>query len=161
MGYSNIQDLIEQERIRKETESDLIANDEFDFSLNFANFPCIKLGDSSFIELYDEFPTTEHGEKLSLPNSGKLVEAWNWLRTSFTSVNSLSSIEEVSSINSYHSQEALVTKEIVSHKPSSEVSGSDAPILDKNIRCLPGTTSRQYRQLEESGFHTVRFLKIV
>ncbi|OAY76988.1 ATP-dependent DNA helicase RecG [Ananas comosus] len=158
MGYSNIQDLIEQERIRKETESDLIANDEFDFSFNFANFPCIKLGDSSFIELYDEFPTTEHGEKLSLPNSGKLVEAWNWLRTSFTSINTLSSSEEVSSINPYHSQEALVAKEIVSHKPSSEVSGSDAPILDKNIRCLPGTTSRQCRQLEESGFHTVRKL---
>ncbi|XP_072959822.1 ATP-dependent DNA helicase homolog RECG1, chloroplastic/mitochondrial isoform X1 [Typha angustifolia] len=161
MGYSNIRDLIEQERTQRGSEIDSIGMlDDVDFSVTRARFPCIKLGDSSVVELYDEISCTKSNENNLSPesctnyNSDRLVAAWQFLGHSFTNLKPLVSTEESSSTTDFYYEEVASSKETNYKSPVTP----DEPVLDKPVRCIPGTTSRQCRQLEDSGFHTVRKL---
>jgi len=52
MGYSNPQDLVEQQIAPGESTAELIsAFKEIDFPEIAAKFPCIKIGDASPVEL--------------------------------------------------------------------------------------------------------------
>lgn len=191
MGYASIEHLVEQERVQRTSVS--CGNsmlEEFDFTLARGRFPCIKLGDSSFVELYDEVPHQQERSSLLLPdglnkylpssvdeNWSKNIkpgEAWQVVGPPlipFPGINSPLPIEEGSCFVVCDSQEADSAGEAksngkISGKKSAtnlatksvETKMPDEQILDKIIRCIPGTTSRQCRQLEDRGFHTVRKL---
>ncbi|CAN6280224.1 unnamed protein product [Urochloa humidicola] len=148
MGYNNAQDLVEQQRARRESATELIGVfKEIDFPEISAKFPCIKIGDASLIELYEDSTNMKCKETLLSENL-----------TNFIRGSDDVSISEESSLMAQHIvQEPAVNTE--THPESlSDAITSDNIILDKSIRCLPGTTSRQYRQLEDGGFHTVRKL---
>lgn len=169
MGYSNTQDLIEQERTRRESATELISIfKEIDFPEISAKFPCIKIGDSSPIELYDDVASMQQKETTLSENltnfirdsGGNLKAAYEFsdkcypLGPLLTNVDDLSISEESSLTTHPVSNELAVDSDAC---PESLVDASvlDCNILDSSIRCLPGTTSRQYRQLEDGGFYTV------
>ncbi|CAL9183689.1 unnamed protein product [Musa hybrid cultivar] len=178
MGYNNIQDLVAQERDRRQSTTD--ANDvyeEFDFSLTCGRFPCIKLGDSSLIGLYDEVPHAEEQENLLPPEScnkylstsganwekcSKLVGTWYSVRPPPTETNPSSPMEDNSFVVQLDSREADsdVEGKVEEQETSKNLleSSSTESVLDRAIRSLPGTTSRQCCQLEGGGFYTVRKL---
>lgn len=173
MGYNNPQDLVEQQRAPGESSAELIsALKEIDFPEIAAKFPCIKVGDASPVELYEDstnmkFKETVLSENLTnfIQGSGRNLEtAYEFhndchpLSQTPTTADDLSISEEIPLMAQHISQEPAVDKK--SHPESlSDAITSDNSILDKSIRCLPGTTSRQYRQLEDGGFHTVSAVK--
>jgi ATP-dependent DNA helicase RecG len=179
MGYSNPQDLVEQQIAPGESAAELLsALKEIDFPEMVAKFPCIKIGDASPVELYEDstnmkFKETVLSENLTsfIRGSGRNLEtAYEFhndchpLSQTPTTADDLS-ISEEESINEdiplmtqHISQEPAVDKKSCP-KLLSDATTSDNSILDKSIRCLPGTTSRQYRQLEDAGFHTVSTVK--
>lgn len=196
MGYSNAQDLVEQQRARRESATELISVfKEIDFSEISAKFPCIKIGDASPIELYDDSTGMKCKETVLSENltsfigdsSGNLESAYEFPEESQPLSQTLAnaddqSIVEESSITTQHifqepqppakeddlstsentspstqhaSPEPAIDREACLGSSSSDSITPDNSILDKSIRCLPGTTTRQYRLLEEGGFHTV------
>ncbi|CAN6233742.1 unnamed protein product [Urochloa humidicola] len=172
MGYSNAKDLVEQQRVRRESATELIGVfKEIDFPEISAKFPCIKIGDASPIELYEDSTNMKCTETLLSENltnlirgsGGNLESVYEFpnechpLSQTTTTADDVSISEESSLMAQHIVQEPAVDKE--THPESlSDAITTDNSILDKNIRCLPGTTSRQYRQLEDGGFHTVRKL---
>ncbi|KAF8750149.1 hypothetical protein HU200_012397 [Digitaria exilis] len=172
MGYSNAQDLVEQQRARRESATELISVfKEIDFPEISAKFPCIKIGDASPIELYEDCTDMKCKEAVLSENltnfirdsGGNLEIAYEFpngshlLSQTPTTADDISISEESSLVAEYISQEPAVDME-ARPESSSDAITSDSSILDKSIRCLPGTTSRQYRLLEDGGFHTVRKL---
>ncbi|PUZ77313.1 hypothetical protein GQ55_1G360800 [Panicum hallii var. hallii] len=172
MGYSNAQDLVEQQRARRESATELISVfKEIDFPEISAKFPCIKIGDASPIDLYEDSTNMTCKETVLSENltnfirgsGGNLKTAYEFpnechpLRQTPTTADDASITEETSLMAHHISQEPAVDKEA---RPESlaDAKTSDNSMLDKSIKCLPGTTSRQYRQLEDGGFHTVRKL---
>ncbi|WOL02895.1 ATP-dependent DNA helicase [Canna indica] len=177
MGYTNIQDLVEHERNRRQSmvdTSDFV--DEFDFSVIRGRFQCIKVGDSSLIGLYEEVP--EQVNLLELESSDQyittsgarwenfdsFVDAWESLSPPITDINSLASREDKPFMVLFDAQHQQAnsdaeTKEEKRDTSKEPLKGTPTEsVLDKRIRSLPGLTSRQYRQLEDSGFYTVRKL---
>lgn len=72
MGYSGIQDSIENEKAHTESGEDLKdIIDEFDSSLACRRFPSIILGSSSVVELYQEIPSQPDRMDILLAESGK------------------------------------------------------------------------------------------
>jgi ATP-dependent DNA helicase RecG len=200
MGYSNTQDLVEQQRARRESATELIkVFKEIDFSEISAKFPCIKIGDASPIELYDdptsikcketvlsenltsffqdsggdlestyEFPKESHPLSQTLTNgddqsiteeSSLTIQHISHEAQTRMNADDLSPSEDNSLSTQHSSQEPAVDREASPGSSSSDAMAPDNSILDKSIRCLPGTTSRQYRLLEEGGFHTVSILQ--
>ncbi|KAG0495583.1 hypothetical protein HPP92_000274 [Vanilla planifolia] len=53
-GYDSVEDFIVQERLCDKSTDQNCRKENFDLSLVSARFPCISVGDSSLIELYDE-----------------------------------------------------------------------------------------------------------
>ncbi|XP_038983014.1 ATP-dependent DNA helicase homolog RECG, chloroplastic [Phoenix dactylifera] len=179
MGYSNIQDLIDQEITQRESGADVSGMmEDSDFLLTCGKFPCIKLGDSSLVELYDEVPHPQEQVNFLLPKackrylsdseekwagSDKFNETWQLSAPPLSNITSLSSGEE-SSYMVYDSREAdsdgeaKLDAEGSSEVPSVQTIMPAELVLDKTVRCIPGTTSRRGRQLEDSGFYTVRKL---
>jgi multisubunit Na+/H+ antiporter MnhE subunit len=168
VGYSNPQDLVEKQRAPGESSAELIsALKEIDFPEITAKFPCIKVGDASPVELYEDstnmkFKEAALSEKLTnfIQGSARNLEsAYEFhndchpLNQTPTTAGDLSISEEIPLI------EPIVDKK--SPESLSDAITSDNSILDKSIRCLPGTTSRQYRQLEDGGFHTVSAVKLL
>jgi ATP-dependent DNA helicase RecG len=179
MGYSNPQDLVEQQIAPGESAAELIsAFKEIDFPEIAAKFPCIKIGDASPVELYEDstnmkFKETVLSENLTnfIRGSGRNLETvyefhndCHPLSQTPTTADDLSISEEESIsediplMTQHISQELAVDKKSCPESLSDAIT-SDNSILDKSIRCLPGTTSRQYRQLEDAGFHTVSAVK--
>ncbi|KAL5211819.1 hypothetical protein ABZP36_022666 [Zizania latifolia] len=171
MGYSNTQDLIEQERAFRESATELISVfKEIDFQEISAKFPCIKIGDSSPIELYNDSVSMKQKETVLSENltnfiqesGGNLEAAYEFSDKCYTIGLPLTnvdhpSISEESSLTPQLSNEPTVDRDARSELLA-DATVPDFSILDRSIRCLPGTTSRQYHQLEDGGFHTVRKL---
>jgi len=185
MGYNSINDLIEQEKLQKESNGDTNGVvEDFDFALASSRFPCIILGDSSVIELYDGVPHRQELLNPLLPGSYNNYLPYsvggNWAEANGISeklqfigppISDISSSSDDSrsymllyesraeSLDSATKSDTQIDSENSSTAGcfnSLDTSVSTEPILDKNIRCLPNATSRQCRQLEEGGFHTVR-----
>ncbi|KAL6635002.1 hypothetical protein ACP70R_027673 [Stipagrostis hirtigluma subsp. patula] len=172
MGYSNMQDLVEHQRAHRESAAELISVfKEIDFPEISAKFPCIKIGDASPIELYDDSTSIKCKETVLSENltnfirdsGGNLETAYDFpnecqpLSQTLTNADDLSISEENSFVTQHIAQEPAIDSD-ASPEPAADAVTPDISILDKSIRCLPGTTSRQYRQLEDAGFHTVRKL---
>ncbi|CAD6249758.1 unnamed protein product [Miscanthus lutarioriparius] len=172
MGYSYPQDLVGQQIAPGESTAELIsAFKEIDFPEIAAKFPCIKIGDASPVELYEDstnmkFKETVLSENLTnfIRGSGRNLEtAYEFhndchpLSQTPTTADDLLISEDIPLMTQHISQEPAVDKKSCP-KSMSDAITSDNSILDKSIRCLPGTTSRQCRQLEDAGFHTVRKL---
>uniref|UniRef100_K3YPP9 DNA 3'-5' helicase n=1 Tax=Setaria italica TaxID=4555 RepID=K3YPP9_SETIT len=172
MGYINAQDLVEQQRARRESATELIGVfKEIDFPEISAKFPCIKIGDASPIELYEDSTNMKCKETVLSENLANFIrDSGGNLETVYelpnechplsqtsTTADDISISEENSLMAQHISQEPAVDKETCPETLSDAIT-SDNSILDKSIRCLLGTTSRQYRQLEDGGFHTVRKL---
>ncbi|KAJ0962808.1 hypothetical protein J5N97_027930 [Dioscorea zingiberensis] len=182
MGYNKIQDLIEQENLKRESGVDLEGTiGELDLRLACARFPSIILGDSSLVELYDEVPAQHENLSLLLPeipnslgtmgtDSNQLSETWQFFSSSSENRTSESNIKSpyMLSYNSgvAHSNgnknlddKVAAEKSLMMTVGSELFEGLSAEItLDKAVKFIPGTTSRQCRQLEDCGFHTVRKL---
>lgn len=151
IGYDSIQDLIDQEEVRKASfgDTDGMA-DDYDFTLARIRFPCIVSGDSSAVELYDEVANQHYQVNplilgrytTSLPCS---VQS-NW-------TDETTDGETKSKAQTHYKNPSAY--ECIGRLDSSL---STEPILDKTIRCLPNATNKQCHQLEDSGFHTVRKL---
>lgn len=178
MGYGNMQDLIDQERTQRESGVDVKGMiEDSDFSSTCGKFPCIKLGDSSLVELYDEVPHPQEQVNFLLPKackrylseseekwaeSDRFNETWQLVVPPLSNITTLPSGEE-SSYVIYDSLEADSDGEAkLEDKGSSEVPSAHTImpaelVLDKTVRCIPGTTSRHCRQLEDCGFHTVGY----
>ncbi|XP_052144812.1 ATP-dependent DNA helicase homolog RECG, chloroplastic [Oryza glaberrima] len=174
MGYSNTQELIEQERARRGSATELISVcKEIEFPEMCAKFPCIKIGDSSPIELYAAAASMSQKETVLSENltnfmresGGNFGAAYEFsdkchpLDPTLTNVDHLSISEESSlTAQSVSLEPAVDTDACPESLAVADATVSDSSILDRSIRCLPETTSRQYRQLEDGGFHTVRKL---
>uniref|UniRef100_A0A0E0CQI7 Helicase C-terminal domain-containing protein n=1 Tax=Oryza meridionalis TaxID=40149 RepID=A0A0E0CQI7_9ORYZ len=172
MGYSNTQELIEQERARRGSPTELISVcKEIEFPEMCAKFPCIKIGDSSPIELYAAAASMSQKETVLSENltnfmresGGNFGAAYEFSDKCHPLDPTLTNVDHLSI-----SEESSLTAQSVSLEPAvdsdacpellADATVSDSSILDRSIRCLPETTSRQYRQLEDGGFHTVRKL---
>lgn len=176
MGYIDIKDLVEQEKNRQLTTVSLAdAFEEFDPTLICAKFPCIKVGNASSVGLYEEVP---HAEQVKLLGSDSCNEYLPITRPksegldkfvvdglqpfSPVTVDSLPPEEDNSNVMLFDSQVAQSDAETEGNtQETSQMpleSTTSESVLDKTIKSLLGITSRKWRQLEDSGFYTVKFL---
>lgn len=184
MGYNSIKDLIEEEKAQKGSYRDtggIVENIELTSAQS--RFPCIHLGDSSAVVLYDEVahqdlvnPLISGGYNLHYSVRGnwidvnKIGEALQSIGGPISNIGSPAAGDSTPHPLLYYSQEESLESEPKSDaqmnaKKSStagcidfsDSSLSNEPTLDKTVRCLPNTTSRQCRQLEDGGLHTVRW----
>ncbi|XP_028089967.1 ATP-dependent DNA helicase homolog RECG, chloroplastic [Camellia sinensis] len=188
MGYNSLHDLIQSERAQKDSGMNVKDTMvDFDVSLACKRFPSIILGCSPAVELYDEtscwfgenslltseickgFLSSSVGAKWLIPDN--LREAWPPLYPGLPNANS-NLFSEESSYASPLSSESLnlesetnsvlyVTTEESSTRDGFESKQNAASvelILDKSISCIPGFSKRQFRLLENCGFHTLRKL---
>lgn len=159
--------------------------EEFNFALACARFPCIIVGDSSVVELYDEVQWKNSHLKLLISESSRLFpdfatgnpaqetneisanefsDACQFFRPHLPSINSneqsLSILLHDSLALDADNGAELVT---FSGNETCVISDSKPPntevyidsILDSAVKIIPDTTHRQCRRLEECGFHTV------
>ncbi|KAG9450085.1 hypothetical protein H6P81_010050 [Aristolochia fimbriata] len=185
MGYSSLEDLIEQERIHRDSSPDLKEMfDEFDISLACGRFPSIILGNSSIIELYNE---QSEQVDLLLGNSckgylpgavgniwtepNKVSETWSFLDLASSNVNASLTKEENTSVfpidslpraskSGGNSDATPGSKEsdVRTATEPPQVTESDEFNFDLSINSVPGISSRHRQQLDKSGFHTLRKL---
>jgi hypothetical protein len=121
---------------------------ETNLTLQCAKFPCIKVGDSSLIQLYGEDITTPNldsdlTEELVIVDK-KFAEPWHSLGSTLMKPPPSSFKEE-------NLEEKLVEKPFLRNITPWE------GVLDRSVKLLPDTTTRQANLLEKSGFPTVRF----
>ncbi|CBI26906.3 unnamed protein product, partial [Vitis vinifera] len=171
MGYDSLHDLIENERVQK--ESDMNLKDEInnvDISLACRKFPSIILGNSPPVELYDEnkchsdvrsllaaqiceeFLSSSGAEKWDGPD--RFSETWPSLCPTLPNINA-------SLLRKEKKSDVLVTVEGPPANMVLESQNNAEPvelILDKSISFIPGLQKRHCRQLENCGFHTLRKL---
>lgn len=149
--------------------------DEIDIALSCTRFPCITLGNSPLVELYDGALYEEAEMNLLASKTCKEYRfSGNVIFTDHENSG------ETPLLVSSHSDETFSVSDqmdlrLLSYpsvpcpsdpgepkpfteksigKPAEILSNSES-ILDKPIRFLPGLSSRCCRQLENSGFHTV------
>ncbi|CAM0944576.1 unnamed protein product [Alopecurus aequalis] len=152
MGYSNTQYLMEQERVSRESAAELISVlKEIDFAEISAKFPCIKIGDSSPIELYDDSAGMMCKENMlsgnlanfivesggNLEMNSEFADKCHPLGSSVENVNNLSVSEESSLITQNIDHEPPVDGEVCSESLA-DATTADGNILDNSKRCLPG-----------------------
>ncbi|XP_044955767.1 ATP-dependent DNA helicase homolog RECG, chloroplastic [Hordeum vulgare subsp. vulgare] len=155
MGYSNTQYLMEQERVRKESATELISVlKEIDFAEISAKFPCIKIGDSSPIELYDDSANMKCNETMlsgnltnfilesggNLETNDEFADKCHPLGPSLANVNDLSISEESSLTTQHISSERAVDGEVCLESLP-DAATADGTVLDKNRRHLPGESA--------------------
>ncbi|ONK66319.1 uncharacterized protein A4U43_C06F6510 [Asparagus officinalis] len=164
MGYNSVQDLVEQEKFRKDSKVEVEdMGEDFDFTLARSRFPCINLGDSSVIELYDEVYSSGRNELNSIVTGGPISNISSPDSDDNSSYKLLYD-SPTESLDSETKSDAEVNYKKSSAAECIKFAGSSLstdPLLDNldnTVRCLPNATSRQCRQLEDSGFHTVRKL---
>ncbi|KAJ3685254.1 hypothetical protein LUZ61_014418 [Rhynchospora tenuis] len=124
---------------------------ETNFKLKCDKFPCIKIGDSPLIKLYGEGDTIpyldselkqlEEFEKVDK----KFPEPWHAIGSTLVKPEPPSFKEE--NLEEKFVEEPLPNN--IAHWES---------ILDRSLKFLPDTTSRQANLLEKSGFPTIRKL---
>uniref|UniRef100_A0ACD5ZJ40 Uncharacterized protein n=1 Tax=Avena sativa TaxID=4498 RepID=A0ACD5ZJ40_AVESA len=143
MGYSNTQYLMEQERIRRESATELISVlKEIDFAEISAKFPCIKIGDSSPIELYDDTAGMVCKETMLSGNlTNFILESGENLEKNREFAGKCHplgpSIEESSLITQNISHEPAVDSEVCPESLA-DATAADGNALDKSKSCLPG-----------------------
>ncbi|KAM0844498.1 hypothetical protein ACQ4PT_057012 [Festuca glaucescens] len=152
MGYSNTQYLMEQERVRRESATELISVlKEIDFAEISAKFPCIKIGDSSPIELYDDSAGMMCKETIlsgnltnfilesggNLETGREFADKCHPLGPSIVNVNNPLISEESSLITQNISHEPAVDAEVCPESLS-DATTADGNALDKSKSCLPG-----------------------
>lgn len=189
MGYDGLDDLIGNDRSREKfRENFKVDNIDFDATLACKQFPSISLGCFPTVELYDGpacySQTTESMVPQILEGCIPSHIDVNWVDPKLKYQNLHSLYAEVSNVNAHYileekfdtstmysqsldwKTEPRNALQLTEDKPCSNA-GSDtqstatsvAEILDKCINCIPGLTKRQLSQLENCGFHTVRYLK--
>ncbi|KAH9794780.1 ATP-dependent DNA helicase [Citrus sinensis] len=147
MGYDSLNDLFKYGRADKD------AMDDFDISLACKRFPCITLGSSPPVGLYDE--TKAGGSEMKSLLADQSCEA--------VVSNSMDAELRVDRFGLSEAWPSLYPALPNESSTSSEVGSlpSEAPIeplLDKCISCVPGLSKRLYHQLENCGFYTLRKL---
>ncbi|XP_020583637.1 ATP-dependent DNA helicase homolog RECG, chloroplastic isoform X2 [Phalaenopsis equestris] len=186
--YNNMDDVIEQERLRDESFDLNGMKEEFDFALANARFPCITVGDSSPVKLYNEVPL-ENSQLTLLLTEGRRNFPDTATRKQAQETNEVSAIEfndacqflrpqlPTISCNEHNFSTLLHDSPAVNVDSGAELvqfSGNKTCLiaeskpqntevylestLDSTVKIIPDTTHRQCRRLEECGFHTVRKL---
>ncbi|XP_058091749.1 ATP-dependent DNA helicase homolog RECG, chloroplastic isoform X5 [Magnolia sinica] len=171
MGYCNVQDLIEHVkagRVSDDLEGDV---DDVDISLARRRFPSIILGSSSLVQLYDDnaCQPDQMGLLLAENCGGFLLSSiGSYYILPFLSQST--ALEAKGKSDAIHVEEAEGKSDVVNveanMKDSSINAGGTAQqietsselIFDRPISCTPGISTRHCRQLEKSGFHTMRKL---
>ena len=165
MGFGGVEESEEYETLSERLPPDTkYLVDEFDITISCARFPCITLGNSSVVELYDGVVCEDSGASLSAVRFSENVisteqEVSKEVYISQTSANffvpnesKLCSCPSESSFPDLKVGKPPEEKSIV--KKTKVLSNSEY-ILDKPIRYLPGLSARCWRQLENGGFYTV------
>ncbi|KAL5553409.1 hypothetical protein UlMin_040810 [Ulmus minor] len=177
MGYDGLHDLIDNEEYDNQSSS----TDCFDVSLACKRFPSITLGSSPQVKLYDG--TRDLSEMRSLWASQKYEEFFSnctgeehVLDSPHEMLGTIDPILEsarTSSTSEHYSDmpplsPQLPPTEKESNQPVTTLESDwldsqiDSPFfeffLDRSISCIPGLKKRHCRQLEDSGFHTLRKL---
>lgn len=152
MGYSNTQYLMEQERVRRESATELISVlKEIDFAEISAKFPCIKIGDSAPIELYDDSAGMMCKETMlsgdltnfilesggNLETDREFADKCRPLGPSIANVNNPPISEESSLVTQNISHEPAVDAEVCAESLP-DATTADGNALDKSESCLPG-----------------------
>ncbi|CAH9136624.1 unnamed protein product [Cuscuta epithymum] len=154
--------------------SDLIDN-EMDMSIVSRKFPCIILGSSQPVGLFDgaEYHSKYSDilaaqickEVFSKPDDSNLVKidllfgTWQCVETCSLGVESSLSTAETIEAEVREKLQLAVAKPSTQPSPElQEIARSVDTILDQCISCIPGVSKRHCRQLENCGFHTLRKL---
>lgn len=182
MGYDDIPDL--NERTEKQSAMSFKDGIDFDVSLACTRFPSIVVGSSPPVSLYDgttdfcdmtNLLATEGYEDFLAHSIGEeqthnsLHETWDSLDPTVSSVQTSSPREPNSHMLPLTPQpNTLVTEEKFSQPVTVDDSvwlvsqideTSIEPFLDGTVSCIPGLRKRHCHQLEDSGFHTVCFIR--
>lgn len=168
MGYDDLPDLNEDE------------TDCFDVSLACKRFPSIVVGCSPPVSLYDgtsDFFNMRNllgakGYEDFFSNSTSEEQMLNILHETLDSPDSTLSSLESSISREPHSCVEPLALESITLVPEEKLDQpvtlegesllDEAPVelfLDRGIRCIMGLKKKHYRQLEDSGFHTVCFMR--
>ncbi|KAL4195738.1 hypothetical protein AMTRI_Chr04g242560 [Amborella trichopoda] len=126
MGYNSVRDLMEHERARRESAADLNLMKDFDMSVACKNFPSIKLGSASVVELYDEIARGPGKVDLLLPGTCKeylsnsmredwmapteLIDTWHGLNSSLSARSTSVLIDEETLLPSVETSHSLRTE---------------------------------------------------
>lgn len=123
---------------------------ETNFTLKCDMFPCIKIGDAPLIQLYGESVTAPNLD----PELKNLEEFKKVNKKILESLPSLGStlVKSVPPFIREEKQEEKFVKE-----PLSKTTAPWEGVLDQSVKCLPETSSRAKKKLEDSGFPTVSF----
>ncbi|XP_062111094.1 ATP-dependent DNA helicase homolog RECG, chloroplastic isoform X2 [Humulus lupulus] len=181
MGFDGIHDL--NERADKQSAINYRDGKDFDVSLACKKFPSIVVGSSPPVILYDgttdicdmrNLLATEGYEEFLSQSIGEeqtqysLHKTWDSLDPAETSVQTESPREPSSYMLPSSPQPiTLVTEEILNQPVAVEEYiwfdsqidvASIEQLLDQTVNCIPGLKKRHCRQLEDSGFHTLRKL---
>ncbi|KAK1281178.1 DEAD-box ATP-dependent RNA helicase 2 [Acorus gramineus] len=185
MGYDGLQDGIGDQRRQNSPGGDGIGMmNSFDIALARRRFPAIIVGDSSFIELYEENLCNEQAKIIIAENFSGITPApmgEKWVEPDKFSDNFLSLETSPLKLKSSFQHEVADLPLVVSHSFELEVepkrhrkaavkksstskrcnelkNETVQPTLDSPINSLSGLTTRQRRLLEKCGLHTLRKL---
>lgn len=179
MGYDDIHDL--NERAEKQSAMNFKDGRDFDVSLACKRFPSIVVGSSPPVSLYDgttdfcevrNLLATEGYEDFLSHSIGE-EQMQNSLHKTWDSLDPAVQTSSPREPNSYMlplspQPITLVSEEKLSQPITVEESvwfesemdaASTEPFLDRTISCIPGLRKRHCSQLEDSGFHTVCFIR--
>jgi ATP-dependent DNA helicase RecG len=143
---------MEQERVRRESATELISVlKEIDFAEISAKFPCIKIGDSSPIELYDDSAGMMCKETMLSGNlTNFILESGGNLETDREFADKCHPLDpSIANLNNPPiSEESSLITQNISHEPSvdaevcaeslPDAATADGNALDKSESCLPG-----------------------
>lgn len=155
--------------------------DEFDLAITCERFPCIVLGDSAMLELYDKTQNLKMNiffeESLTkcqsssvhnIVESKELSDGLSIMGSSLSNINTASIENHRILPNSPYVISAQSEAEVdISPVEDSLPSSSAVPLgvsmpctlsLDEPIKSFPGISSWSSRRLEKGGFHTARKL---
>lgn len=189
-GYDSVEDFMEQETLSYKCSDQNCWNEEFDLAL-VARFHCIRVGDSSLIELYNErwknsrlsllMPesSVSHLSASAIRNWGDATKEISADEISDTSqffapqlpnsssykqcLSTLPNDSLASNVDSGAELDKLNANECLINKES-KLAKADVcvnSVLDTAVKFIPLTTSRQCHQLEEGGFYTVECLLLI
>lgn len=184
IGYNGLDDFF---RIRESFHENIKGEIVYlDATSACRHFPSITLGCFPTVDLYDESACYSETKESLLPHTleGDVPSRidTNWIdpkcmyeHSSYADISNTNVpyvLEEKSDKSTMYSEstdwktEPRDALKLTEDKPccnaaseTPQTTASMAEILDKRINCILGLTKRQLSQLENSGFHTVHYIK--
>ncbi|XP_042437359.1 ATP-dependent DNA helicase homolog RECG, chloroplastic-like [Zingiber officinale] len=163
MGYTDIKDLIEQEKNRQLTTVSMDdAFKEFDSTLICTKFPCIKVGNASSVGLYEEVP---HAVQVKLLGSDSCNEYLpitrpKWEELDKFAIDGLQPFDPLTGVDSLNPEEdnsnvMLFDSQIAQSDDNSNVMLFDSQIAQSNAETKGNTQETSQMLLESTTSESV------